>query len=171
MVWPIALVAELASRRCITFIGAGASACAVAADGTTRPPLWPALLNTLKTASPSGIDLSAVDDLVGKEKFLDAAEILLAKITPADFSRIIREQFVQPRFCASPIHEALLTIDPKIVVTTNYDDIYDTYCRAGLASDGYNVCKYYEDHLVNDLRSPVRLIIKEKWLRKFEQVR
>lgn len=160
MVWPIALVAELASRRCITFIGAGASAGAIAQNGVTRPPLWRAFLNTLIAAVPHGTDLSAVNDLVDKERFLDAAEILLSKITPADFSRIIRELFVQPRFVQSKIHEALLTIDPKVIVTTNYDDIYDTYCRTGLARDGYNVCKYYEDHLVNDLRSPVRLVVK-----------
>jgi len=160
MAWPVALVAELASRRCAIFIGAGASAGAIAADGVTRPPLWRSFLNTLKAAAPVGTDLSAVDDLVGKERYLDAAEILLAKITAADFSRIVREQFVQPRFTHAPMHEALLAIDPKVVVTTNYDDIYDTYCRTGLARDGYNVCKYYEDHLVNDLRSPVRLVVK-----------
>lgn len=58
------------------------------------------------------------------------------------------------------MHEAVLDIDPKIVVTTNYDDIYDNYCRTGMAHDGYNVCKYYDQHFVNDLRSPVRLVIK-----------
>jgi hypothetical protein len=160
MDWPIALVAELASRRCVIFTGAGVSACAIAADGITRPPLWRALLNMLKDAATPGTDLTVVDDLVGKERFLDAAEILLAKIAPADFSRIVREQFVHPRFGPSKMHEAILAIDPKVVVTTNYDDIYDTYCRSGLARDGYNVCKYYEGHLVNDLRSPVRLIAK-----------
>jgi len=160
MVWPVALIAELASRRCITFIGAGASASAVAADGYTRPPLWSAFLNKLKDTASPGADLSTINDLINKERFLDAAEIILSKITPADFSRVVREQFVQPRFTASPIHEALLTIDPKVVITTNYDDIYESYCRTGIALDGYNVCRYYEDHLVNDLRSPVRLIVK-----------
>lgn len=160
MVWPVALVAELAARRCIPFLGAGASASCLGADGVTRPPLWSAFLATLKAACPPGADLSAADDLLAKEKFLDAAEVLLAKIPPADFTRLVREQFVQPRFTNSAIHLAVLNLDPKIVVTTNYDDIYDTFCRTGQARDGYNVCKYYEDHLVNDLRSPVRLIVK-----------
>lgn len=160
MVWPKALVAELAARRCILFLGAGASVACVGADGVTRPPLWRAFLEVLKEACPRGTNFSAADSLLAKEKFLDLAEVLLAKIPPPDFSRVVREQFVQPRFTSSPIHLSVLNLDPKIVVTTNYDDIYDTFCRTGQARDGYNVCKYYEDHLVNDLRSPVRLIVK-----------
>jgi len=160
MTWPVALIAELAARRCIPFLGAGASASSLAADGVTRPPLWPAFLAALREACPAGTDFAAVDNLMAKEKFLDAAEVLLAKIVPADFTRVVREQFVQPRFTRSAIHLAVLDLDPKIVVTTNYDDIYDTFCRTGIARDGYNVCKYYDEHLVNDLRSPVRLIVK-----------
>lgn len=160
MAWPRALVAELAARRCIVFLGAGASAGSRSLDGTIRPPLWSEFLTALKQAAPYGTDLSSVDALIEKEKFLDAAEIILSKVPAADFTRIIREKLVQPRFGHSSLHLSTLTIDPKIVVTTNYDDIYDTFCRTGQARDGYNVCKYYEDHLVNDLRSPVRLIVK-----------
>ena len=47
-----------------------------------------------------------------------------------------------------------------ISTTPKIDKGYLGYCRTGLAKDGYNVCKYYEQHLVNDLRSPVRLIVK-----------
>jgi hypothetical protein len=158
--WPVALVAELASRRCLLFLGAGASAGCLGADGVTHPPLWPKFLAALQAAAPAGTDFSTADNLLAKEKFLDAAEVLLSKLPAADFTRVVRENFVQPRFSSSAIHLSVLQIDPKIVVTTNYDDIYDTFCRTGIARDGYNICKYYEDHLVNDLRSPIRLIVK-----------
>lgn len=158
--WPLALVAELAARRCIVFLGAGASAGSLSSKGGSSPPLWHKFIGELISALPSGTDLSMVNDLLEKKSFLDAAEIVMGKITPADFSRVVREQFVYPKFEASKIHESVLNIDPKIVVTTNYDDIYDNYCRSGMARDGYNVCRYYDKHLVNDLRSPVRLIIK-----------
>lgn len=160
MDWPVALIAELAARRCIIFFGAGASAGCLSADKSCKPPLWETFLTQLKAAMPAGTGFSSIDALIAKERFLDAAEIILGKVAPADFTRIVRQLFVTPRYCASKIHEAVLEIDPKVVVTTNYDDIYDNYCRTGMASDGYNVCKYYEQHLVNDLRSPVRLVIK-----------
>lgn len=160
MTWPIALVAELAARRCIVFTGAGVSAGAVGADGHTKPPLWSHFLGNLISETQAGADLTAINQLIQKDRFLDAAEILLSKITRADFSRVVRSNFVLPRFSHSKLHEAILEIDPKIVVTTNYDDIYDNFCRTGRARDGYNVCKYYDEHIVNDLRSPVRLIVK-----------
>jgi hypothetical protein len=105
-------------------------------------------------------DKTLVDDLINKEKYLDAAEVMFGSISPADFTGFIRSEFVNPRFNPSNIHKAVLKIDPKIIITTNYDDIYDKYCREGEAIDGYNVCRYYESHLVSDLRSPVRQIIK-----------
>ena len=160
MTWPPALVTELAARRCIIFLGAGASAACLSNDGLVRPPLWRAFLESLKGLVPVGHDITIIDSLLARERYLDAAEVILSKITQADFARILRETLVQPRFKRSKIHEAVLDIDPKIVVTTNYDDIYDAFCRTGMARDGYNVCKYYEDHLVNDLRSPVRIIVK-----------
>jgi len=158
--WPVALIAELAARRCIIFLGAGASVSCVSADKARRPPLWKEFLSKLQAAIPSATEHATIEDLVRKERFLDAAEVILGKVPTADFARIVRELFVVPKFSQSAIHEAVLDIDPKIAVTTNYDDIYDGYCRSGLAHDGYNVCKYYEQHLVNDLRSPVRLVIK-----------
>ena len=160
MEWPPALVTELAARRCIVFIGAGASAGCIAADGKTKPPLWTEFLDRLKQAMPGGTDTAAIDSLLGKDRFLDAAEIIVNKLTPAEFTRVVRELLEKPKFTHSKVHEAVLEIDPKVTVTTNYDIIYDNYCRSGQAVDGYNICKYYDDHLVNDLRSPVRLIVK-----------
>lgn len=160
MDWPNALIEELAARRCIIFLGTGVSAGCLSQDGTKKPPDWKTFLEELKGALPDTADKTIIDDLLFKEKYLDAAEIILCKISAADFARIIRQLFVQPRYQPCHIHQNVLVIDPKIVITTNYDDIYDNYCRTGDAKDGYNVCKYYDSHLVNDLRSLVRLIVK-----------
>ncbi|MBD8059526.1 SIR2 family protein [Cellulomonas sp. JH27-2] len=46
------------------------------------------------------------------------------------------------------------------MITTNHDDLYEALCCQGAATEGYNVCRYYEDHVVNDLRSDRRLISK-----------
>lgn len=159
MSWPEALVHELAARRCIVFLGAGASAAALAPNGN-HPPTWKQFLEILKSKVRTGEDLSTVNALIENQKYLDAAEILYAKIPPADFTRALRETLVVPNFSPSAIHDHIVDIDPKIVVTTNFDTIYEDFCRKGEARAGYNVCKYYESHLVNDLRSPIRLIVK-----------
>lgn len=160
MNWPKALITELASRRCIVFLGAGASAGCLSQDGTKRPPTWRQFLDGLILRMNSRIDEAIIQEFIRKEKFLEAAEIIKKNISPADFSAFIREELVVPRYSQSKMHECVLEIDPKVVVTTNYDTIYDSYCQTGTAIEGYNISKYYENHIVPDLRSPVRLIVK-----------
>lgn len=161
MNWPKALINELAARRCIIFIGAGASAGAISTDGMKRPPTWSKLLDDLiSLMNNNNDDEEVINNFIEKEKFLEAAEIIFTNISPADFSGFVREEFITPRFIPSDIHKSILDIDPKIVMTTNYDDIYDNFCRTGAAKDGYNISKYYESHITSDLRSPTRLIIK-----------
>lgn len=160
MIWPKALVTELAARRCIIFIGAGASAGALSADGIKRPPNWGKLLENLIALMNNRADDTVINDFIVKEKFLEAAELIMKNISPADFSGFIREELITPRYEPSEMHKAILDIDPKIVITTNYDDIYDNFCRTGAAKDGYNISRYYESHITSDLRSPIRLIIK-----------
>lgn len=160
MNWPNALITELASRRCIVFIGSGASAGCLSLDGTKSPPTWSIFLQSLINLMADKTDLPIIEDYINKEKYLEAAEIIKKNISPADFSAFIRAELVTPKYKPSKIHEAILDIDPKVVITTNYDDIYDSYCRLGAAQEGYNFSKYYESHIISDLRSPVRLIIK-----------
>jgi hypothetical protein len=158
--WPQSLVVELAARRCIAFLGAGASAGAVAADSSTSPPSWKALISAMRASFEQKQDHDLLEKLVNQEKYLDAAEILLANVSSADFSQFLRDTLVVPRFKPSKVHEAVLALDPKVILTTNWDDIYDKYCQSGDAHDGYIVAKYYDENVVSTLRSPVRLVLK-----------
>jgi hypothetical protein len=160
MNWPTALIKELAARRCIVFLGSGASAASMSQDGMSRPPKWSAYLDGLIGIMNTNTDEPIIRDLIKKEKYLDAAEIIVSNISPANYTNYIRQKLQLPKFQPSAIHEAVFKIDPKIVITTNYDDIYDNYCKLGASSNGYNVCKHNETHLVSDLRSPYRSIVK-----------
>lgn len=113
MEWPISLIEELASRRCIVFLGAGASAgCLSAVDGS-RPPTWGGFLENLKNRIPAPDRTETINSLIEREKYLDAAEVILNKLPAAEFTRAIRELFVQPRYEKSSIHESTLKIDHK----------------------------------------------------------
>ncbi|KAB0654229.1 SIR2 family protein [Burkholderia diffusa] len=160
MEWDKSFVDELAARRCIVFMGSGVSAGCRSADGTKSPPDWAALLRLLHGAMPLGSDKDFALAKIEAKEYLDAAEVICSRVSAADFAAIMRAEFVAPRYQASGAHRSILKMDPKIVVTTNYDDIYERYCATGDAAAGYNVCRYYETHLINDLRSPVRSIIK-----------
>jgi hypothetical protein len=77
MTWPNALIKELAARRCIIFLGSGASAASISSDGSKRPPTWSQFLEGLISIMNTKIDEPIIRDLLKKEKFLDAAEIIL----------------------------------------------------------------------------------------------
>lgn len=160
MIWPQALVRELAERRCLIFLGSGASAGCIAQSGSGRPPTWEQFLLRLLDKMRTPTEQSVAQQLIDEKKYLEAAEIICADIVAPDFTQFIRDTFVIPKYSPSEIHQVVLDIDPKVTITTNYDDIYDTFCRTGDAADGYNIARYYETHLVSDLRSPVRLIVK-----------
>lgn len=158
--WPQSLVPEIAERRCIVVLGAGASADCNPRVGTSNPPNWKALLTGATDLLADDVEKVIVTSLVGKERYLDAAEIIVSRANTADFAAFIREVLVDPQFAHSSIHEEVHKLDPKIVVTTNYDDIYETYCKQGNGSQAYNVCRYYESHALNDVRSKMRVILK-----------
>ena len=161
MNWPKALITELAARRCVVFLGSGASAGCVSSDGKKSPPTWMQFLTGLMNLIPDKTThVPIIQDFIDKEKYLEAAEIIYEVIPKADYTTFIREELETPRFAPSKMHECILEIDPKIVITTNYDKIYDDFCRTGAAIDGYNVSRYHDDHLIADLRSPRRVIVK-----------
>lgn len=160
MNWDDALIDELAARRCIIFMGSGVSAGCTNSEKNKNPPTWGSFLKILNESLPESDDKSYALNKINSNDYLEAAEIICDKISQPNFARILRAEFLTPKYTPSDIHKSILEIDPKIVVTTNYDDIYEKYCTTGDASAGYNTCTYYETHLINDLRSPVRSIIK-----------
>ncbi|MCE3606999.1 SIR2 family protein [Massilia sp. P8910] len=159
--WGDALIKELAARRCIVFLGAGASAGCEPQHGGKRPPTWSGLLTILVGKIRNHEEEKKLaEGLIAELKYLDAAEVILSSLNRADYVDAMRHIFEQPRYQPSDIHRAVLKIDPKIVITTNYDTVYDWYCRQGIARDGYNIFKYTDNHLVSQLRSPIRCVIK-----------
>lgn len=160
--WDRSLVEELSGRRVIPFLGAGATMSCErkAPDGATgRAPDWPQLLSLLRDAAQcSAEDLSHIATLIEKDKFLDAAQIIQSKISKQEHARILRSEFqnLEPGL----LHESILRLDQRLVMTTNYDCAYEDFCMRGAGRDGYAVLHYYDDGLINRLRSPTRLILK-----------
>lgn len=160
MEWPSSLIAELAERRCVVLLGAGASAGATSENGR-HPPSWTELLNFLKTrATFSHEESQSIERAISEMRLLDAAELILAKIQLPELRTALRETFLLPGYGPSDIHKHVLDIDPKIVITTNYDTIYDDYCRKGKAVAGYSVKLHTSKDLLDEVRSTARLVIK-----------
>lgn len=161
--WPDSLIDELASRRCVIFIGSGASASArKEIDGVQiSPPTWAGLLKLLLERSPEDAIGSKENAalLLEKQNYLDCAEIVRKTcLSSADYNRCITQTFAG--YNATEIHKAVEILDQKVVITTNFDSLYENLCRQGQGRDGYSVIRYYDGGLVARMRSPTRLIIK-----------
>jgi len=158
--WPNSLCEELAARRAIIFIGTGISSGSTNSKNE-RPPEWKKLLK--KAADKFNIasdELTLVSELIDKGLLLDAAEIIFDRANPADKRALFDECFAQPKFQPCSYHELIQKINPKILITTNYDQLYENQCGALLAGNGYTVKKYTDKTILNDIRSKDNLIIK-----------
>lgn len=160
IIWPESLVAEVAERRCIIVLGAGASAACVSLDGLKRPPTWAQFIQALIALIPNPDDRDHAQQLATQQRFLDAAQIVRSTIPMPDFDQVVRREFRDPTYQPSKLHDLVSQLDLKTIVTTNYDDIYERHTLRGQATEAYNVCNYYETHALNDLRSTTRSILK-----------
>ena len=129
-------------------------------NGNTHPPNWETFLTDASALIRDEADKKVARSLIKKYQFLDAAEIITERTNPADFADYLRNTFVTPKFSPNELHKIILELDPKIVITTNYDEIYDHYCISGNAGSGYNICRYYDRFAVENIRSRVRLVMK-----------
>jgi hypothetical protein len=160
MIWPQALIAELAERRAVVLLGAGASAASVNSDGKS-PPNWIQLLDALQARTVLDDDeVGSINYAKEQGRLLDAAELILAKLPAPELRTALRELLLLPKFGPSVIHECVREIDPKIIITTNYDTIYDEFCRQGNAAAGYSVKTHTSDDLLDEIRSTARVVIK-----------
>lgn len=158
--WPNSLVEEIASKRAILFLGSGISSSSTNAAGI-RPPSWKKLLeDAVAKFVTRPEDIKFVTELLQKELFLDAAEVVFDGVPQADRRVFFQDVFAVPRFKASDYHAAIQGINAKIVITTNYDQLYEEQCGALAAGRGYAVRKYNDRNILNDVRSKDNLIVK-----------
>lgn len=158
--WPESLVQELASKRAIIFIGAGISSGSVSRlNAEVRPPNWKDLLAAAGQRFKRA-DTGFIQKLLESDKLLDAAEVIFHDVPPADKRNFFVGQFATPDFLPSDCHAAIQGINPKVVITTNYDQIYEKQCDALLAGRGYSVKKFFDADLLDCVRSSDNLIVK-----------
>jgi hypothetical protein len=159
--WPISLVREIAARRCVLFLGAGVSASATdPGDASNRPKTWPEFLAAATGLIQNPKRKRIIAKLIKEKKFLLALQGIRDEANSADYRDLLNKNFNNPVFKESHLHRCILDLDSRIVITSNFDKIYDRYCTVGESSGAFKVISYYSADLVDEIRSDVRLIIK-----------
>ena len=86
------MVDELAARRCIIFLGSGASAGCLSSDGKSSPPTWKEFLEILRDQLSPSYDKSTIDDLIRKEKYLDKSKRIDNKKFKRSIKKVLKER-------------------------------------------------------------------------------
>lgn len=156
--WPLQLVDEIARRRAIIFLGSGVSKNSLGI-GDKRPPLWKEFLEIGQTRIVDRKVIKEVSKLIRESDLLNACEILQDALGAANWEKLILEEFINPQYKPADIHSSIFKLDSRLVITQNFDKIYDTYALA--ASKGTVIVKSYDaDDISNFIRIRQRLVIK-----------
>lgn len=163
MRWPQNLVEDIAARRAVIFFGSGVSLNS-SGTGGKRPASWWTFLDSLKTAAKKakklkGPDLVTVERLLAENDLLSVCDVLKAVIGREEFVRKIRAEYKEPKYAAADIHRHIYSLDLRVVVTPNFDEIFDNY--AASTSGGTTTVKQYNDgDLAEYLRGNERVVLK-----------
>lgn len=131
---PDPLKEAAASCNLVPFIGAGISRHAIT-KGSKPFPTWKDFIQELKGLARDDENLSEedekqIDDLVEQGKFLMAAQALKEEIEEGKLGRFIERRFTSTGAEPGPIHHALFTLRPHLIMTTNYDQLLeDAYVK------------------------------------------
>jgi DNA segregation ATPase FtsK/SpoIIIE-like protein len=158
--WPKSLVREIARKRCIIFLGSGVSATATTQQGTS-PKTWEEFLQSAKDLISDPEEKNEVEKAINEKNYLLALQAIRDFSDRADYNQLLQENFNNPAFQASGVHKAIHSLDPRIIVTTNFDKIYESYCSYVTENGaGYNTISYDQNSLGDEIRSDCRVIIK-----------
>ncbi len=159
--WPSSLVREIAARRCVFFIGAGVSASSVDGHGNS-PKAWSAFLTEAANLVPDASKKRIILKLIKEKKYLLALQGVRDEANAADYRDLLNRNFNNPAYKPSDLHKRIFDLDARIVITTNFDKIYERYCGevAAAQTGAFKVVSYHSSDLVDEIRSDTRLIIK-----------
>ena len=154
---PDALIEELAARRCVLFLGSGVSATSVDDDGKS-PMTWEKFITGIKGTikNPKGDDIKYIDEKIEHGDYLLALQAIYDLASKPDYIRYLEKEYKQ-NYVPSTAHKCIQRIDSKVVVTTNFDKIYETLCSGST----YTVMNYDDmNSIVHAIKSPRNVILK-----------
>lgn len=156
--WPQSLVTEVARRRCIIFLGAGVAASATNPDGK-RPQEWKEFLKAAVNLVQNDQTKTDINSLIDQNRLLLALQAINDEADPGDYHALLNSSFNDATFEPSELHKVIFNLDSRLVITTNFDKIYEKHCLT-TSTEGFKVIPYYSNSLGDEIRSDTRLIIK-----------
>lgn len=158
MNWPNSLVDDLASGRCVIFMGSGISANSKNSAGNS-PKTWKELLIEGTSKVEDEKRKKTIRSCIKNNDFLMACELLKKALGIDHFNDFLRDEFVTPAFEPAEIHRDIFMLNAPIVLTPNFDKIYDSYVVSS-STGTVSVLQYYSSNIIDCIRKNTPIILK-----------
>jgi NAD-dependent SIR2 family protein deacetylase len=154
--WPKNLIEEIAYRRVILVLGSGISATAKN-DSKESPKTWENFIEEAKSLMRDDTSTDFVNKMLEQKNYLITLQAIYSSCDPGEYADFLKREFLRSNFNPSEEHLAIKELDVKILITTNFDKIYDKIC----SGDEYVICDYKNTKkIISSIKSPENVIIK-----------
>lgn len=157
--WSSELINSIARRRTVIVIGSGVSRNAINDEGK-RPNSWEGFLKDCVSFCDSDFHTS-INKMIEEKNYLMACELIKEGMGGYDFSEQIKKEYLSGGYLPADIHKYIYDLDLPIIITPNFDCIYDTYAKQ-ISRGTILIKSYYDDDIPKCIRGngDNRLIIK-----------
>jgi hypothetical protein len=156
--WPEDLIKDIAARRSVLFLGAGVSRNAQNDTGV-HPRGWIDFLAHLASRIPDGAQAAEVTQCIKDADLLTACELARKYLSPSAFKTEVLQEFSGNAYRHAKIHDDLSLIDSRLVMTTNFDKLYENRANQ-LQNNTVIVKSYYDKDVADVFRRQDRVVIK-----------
>jgi hypothetical protein len=156
--WPEDLVLDIAARRSVLFLGAGVSRNAENAVGV-HPREWADFLSHLASLVTDGTRQAEILECIADVDLLTACELARKYLSVPTFRTEMFREFSGNAYRPAQIHDDLSEVDSRLVMTTNFDKLYEN--RANHLQDNTVIVKnYYDNDIADVFRRRDRVVLK-----------
>ncbi len=154
--WPARLIEDFQLERVVLFMGSGVSRNSLGRDEITRPKTWH---DFLKSAAESRGMAAVIQPYLEVKDYLTALDVLRHGMNHEEYAALVRAEYQRPGYAPADIHDALYRLNCRIVLTPNFDKIYDVF--AGEKSRGtIDVKEYHCAEIAEFIRGDRQVVIK-----------
>lgn len=156
--WPTDLIRDIAARRSVLFLGAGVSRNAANAQGT-HPREWIGFLRHLASLVANADHRAEINQCIDEADLLTACELAKKYLSSSAFKTEILQEFSGNAYRPAKIHDDLSLIDSRLVMTTNFDKLYENRANQ-LQNNTVIVKNYYDTDVADVFRRQDRAVLK-----------
>lgn len=156
--WPEELVRDIAARRSVLFLGAGVSRNAENVHGV-HPRDWTGFLTHLASLIQNSTQREEVSLCIADADLLTACELARKYLSASVFKTEMIKEFSGNAYQHAKIHDDLSLVDSRLVMTTNFDKLYENRANQ-LQANTVLVKNYYDKDVADVFRRQDRIVLK-----------